>query len=83
MALPMYVSNDAAKITYDNLSQSLKHNLTENDIYTILEMKFLADDEDTSQIARMCIKMGIEIAPETVKEILKAEEVYLHQIGVM
>ena len=83
MDRPMYIPEDAARVTYAQLTPPLSERLDENDVYTILEMKFLADDEDVGQTIRMCRKQGLEITEEEVQEVLKAEEVYLREIGVI
>ncbi len=83
MAVKTYIQLDASRITHENLPEELKDKLTENQVYTILDMKFLADDEDIAQTTRMCVKSGLDVTPEIVQAVALAEEVYLRQIGVM
>lgn len=83
MSVLTYVQDDASRITHENLPEELKDKLTIYQVDTILEMKFLADDEDFNQTARMCQKMALDVTPEIVQAVALAEEFYLRQIGVM
>ena len=79
----IYDSPIAIQVTYNNLPEQYKSILSLDNIETILEMKFLSDDNDIYQMVRMCEKMGLDVTKEIVQAVIKAEEVYLKQIGVM
>ena len=79
----IYDSPIATQVTYNNLPEQYKSILSLDNIETILEMKFLSDDNDIYQMVRMCEKMGLDVTKEIVQAVIKAEEVYLKQIGVM
>jgi len=83
MANIIYDQDEAARVTHENLAPDLKLRLTSNEVYTVLEMKFLADGEDIDQTTRMCKKMGLDVTYEIVQAVALAEEVYLRRIGVM
>ena len=79
----VYDTIKAEEVTFENLPQELKERLTKSNVGLILEMKFLADNEDVFQTARMCEKQGLNVTVEDIEAVIKAEEVYLRQIGVM
>lgn len=83
MSVKTYYTEQAEEVTFENLPQELQERLTKSNVGLILEMKFLADDENVFQTARMCEKQGLNVTVEDVEAVIKAEEVYLRQIGVM
>ena len=78
----IYDPETAARITHQNLPKELQEKFTENDVYEILDLKYLAEHEDVQQTMGMCVKRGIDISEEEMSAIFIAEEVYFRQIGV-
>lgn len=83
METQTYIMEEATRVTYENLPEELQKQLTLSNLETILEMKFLADDENIGQTTRMCIKNGLDVTEEIVQAVALAEEVYFRQIGVI
>jgi hypothetical protein len=81
MSTPIYHPEEAAQVTHQHLPPALREQLSEDDVFNILEMKFLADDEDPYETMLLCQQAGIRVSLEVVLEIARAEEVYLRMIG--
>jgi len=79
----VYDTRIADLITWQNLPEELQKRFTRYEVDTILEMKFLADDENVYQTVKLCGKKGLEVTEEEVQAVMKAEEVYLRMIGVI
>jgi len=76
-----YDTETAARVTYENLPKELQEKFTENDVYEILNLKYLAEQEDNEQTGGTPEKKEIDIAEEEMNAIFKAEEAYLKQLG--
>ena len=77
-----YDPRDATRVTHQNLPMELQAKFTEGDIYEILDLNYLADD-DVYNTNKICEKRGTEISEAELEIVFKAEEVFLRQIGVM
>ncbi len=91
--LPTYEEEDAKNVTFKNLPQNIQVNLSKDDVLNILNLEFEYQlsknwqqiDEAAMRafIIRKMSEKGRNLTDEAVQAVIKAEEVYLKQIGIL
>lgn len=91
--LPTYDSDHAKDVTFQNLPQNIKDRISKDDVMLILDLEFeyqqsknltvINGQDMRAFIIKKAREKDKNFIDETVEEVIKAEEVYLKQIGVL